>query len=200
MVIGGSYRRGVTLLELLFVIGIIVFLLAAMFAGLVKLKGRTQVGQAKNLVEKIHSALETYRLKFRGYPEPANPLVYDLVTKTASYSPADLEKNNEDLRYYMTTAFRKGANVANGEVEATVNGGPFITGGLNEAETSVKGGKTYIVDPWHRPIVYKIDRRSYPDPIDATLIVKVDVPVVYSSGTNGVDDGGAGDDIVASGQ
>jgi type II secretory pathway pseudopilin PulG len=200
MFLAPPQRRGVTLLELLFVIGIIVFLLAAMFAGLVKLKGRTQIGQAKNLVEKIHSALETYRLKFRSYPPPSNPLVYVLATHTASYSTADLEKNNEELRYYLTTAFRKGANTAKGEVEAAVDGGPFITGGLNEVETSVKGGKTYIVDPWHRPLVYKIDRRSYPDPIDATLIVKVDVPVVYSTGTNASDDGGTGDDILASGQ
>ncbi|MCW8129784.1 MAG: type II secretion system protein [Planctomycetota bacterium] len=193
-------ERGVTLLELLVVIGIITFLMASMFVGLAKLRGRTQVGQARNLVEKLNGALETYRLKFRAYPNPTNALVYDTVAKAPTYTAAELEQNNNELYYYLSTAFKKGATAAKGEVEATVDGGPFIAGGLHEGETVVKGGKTYVMDPWHKPILYKVDRRSFPDPNDATIIVRVDIPVVYSTGTNGRDDNGAGDDIVAKGQ
>lgn len=195
-----TQRRGMTLLELLVVISIIIFLMSAMFMGLTKLRSRTQIGQARNLIEKLNSALETYRLKFRSYPIPTHALPYDTVGKTPLYTPTELARNNEDLNYFLSTAFRIGADLSKGEVESTVNGGPFITGGLDEQEMLVKGGKTYIMDPWHNHVVFKVERRSYPDPIDATLIVKVDVPVLYSTGINGKDDNGFGDDVAAKGQ
>jgi len=191
-------KAGFTLLELLVVIAVISFLMAALFVGLSKLRSRTQAGQARNLVEKLQSALETYHLKFRAYPAPTNALLYDIPTMTAAYTFADLEKNNEELYYYLATQFKKGANTARGEVEAAVTGGPFITGGLNDRETMTRSGKTYIVDPWHNLVVYKVERREYPDPLDATLKIKADIPVLYSFGINGKDNGGVEDDISVS--
>ena len=166
-------RRGFSLLEILVVIAVILFLIAVMFAALTKLRARTAMGQAKNLVEKCSSALETYKLHFRDYPDAT------LGGKTGS----------ENLYYFLATPFRQGAVVAKGEVEATINVGPLLPF-EEEQDLKKQGTKTFVVDPWRNPLVFKINLIK-----DANLF-DIKIPVIYSFGINGADNNGGGDDIL----
>lgn len=164
--------HGFTMLEILVVIGIVGLLMAAMFAALGKIRQRTNIGQARNLVEKCASSLETYRLSFREYPDPAD---------TPSKSGA------ECLHYYLATAFSKETPLKTGEVAAAINVGPLVD--FEERDLRVQAGKTEVVDPWGTPLQYKLGFVT-----DANNL-KIMVPQVYSCGINRADDSGAGDDI-----
>ena len=164
---------GFTLLEIFVVIFIIMLLMATMFAGLSKLRARTAMGQARNLVEKCSSALETYRLNFRDYPDAG------FEGKTGP----------EALYYYLVTPFRTGAVLSKGEIESTVNVGPLLS--LDEErDTKVIAGKRIIVDPWGTPLNFQINTIKDAQNFD------IKIPLIYSCGINRADDLAGGDDII----
>lgn len=165
-------RRGFTMLELLVVIGIIGLLMAALFAALAKIRQRTAIGQARNLVEKCASALETYRLNFRLYPNPA-----DTPTWTGA----------QCLYYYLATPFRKELPLKPGEVAASINVGPLVQ--FEDRDYVKSGSKTEVVDPWFTPLIYKLNTVKDADNLD------IYVPQIYSCGTSRTDESGGGDDI-----
>lgn len=165
-------RRGFTMLELLVVIGVISLLMAGMFAALAKIRQRTAIGQARNLVEKCSSAMETYRLNFRQYPDPAD---------TPSWSEAQC------LYYYLATSFRKETPLQADEVAATINVGPLVK--FEERDYRILSGKTEVIDPWGTPLVFKILTIKDANNLD------IAVPKIYCCGVNLVDDNGLLDDI-----
>jgi prepilin-type N-terminal cleavage/methylation domain-containing protein len=165
-------QRGFTVLELLVVIAVIAILMAALFLALAKIRTRTQMGQAKNLIEKVHNALETYNLHFRTYPPTT--------------APGPLT-GSKALYYWLTTAFRKVPNTGIGEVAASINVGPLLS--LDQRDTRGTAGAIEIIDPWGNPLSFKL------------LMVKdaagfdIPTPQIYSFGINKIDDGGTGDDL-----
>ncbi len=166
-------KRGFTLIELLVVIGIITLLMAAMFSAVGKIRQRTQIGQIKNLLEKVHNALENYHLHFRTYP----PDSYGGKTESQA------------LNYFLSTGFRNTAPLKTGEVLASVNVGPLAVFEDRDLGAPVAGdGTKSIVDPWQKALRYKLDVRDFPDPLDATKITKIPIPVLYSLGVNKIDD------------
>jgi len=170
-----SLRRavGFTVIELLVTIAIIAFLMVALFMGLSKIRQRTQAGQAKNLIEKVHSALETYNLKFRTYPPTATPS--GLTGSKALY-------------YWVATAFRKAPDLSKGEVAASINAGPFMS--FDQRDLRLNGAEQEIVDPWGKALHFSIESVKDAAGFD------IESPKVYSFGVNQADDLGTGDDIV----
>lgn len=186
---GGRQRAaGFTLLELLVVIGIVMFLIAALFAAVGKLRTRTAIGQTRNLLEKLQGGLEAYNLHFRSYPAPPDAIGTLL--------------NNQKLHYFLTAGFRKGALAARGEVEATANVGPLVK--LEDRDIRELAGVRTIVDAWGTPIGFKLERQTFTDPVDATKSIKTDMPRLWSFGINRINDleGGSppGDDMVVGAQ
>ena len=181
-------RAGFSLLELLLVIAIIAFLIAGLFTAVSKLRTRTALGQTKNLLEKLHNAMETYNLNFRAYPVPPD------ATGTLV--------NNQALYLFLASGFRKGASVARGEVEATVNVGPLVK--FEERDLKEVAGVKTIRDPWGSHLGFKVERRTFTDPVDATKSTKVDIPIIWSFGINTVNDlegmSPPGDDIIVGAQ
>jgi prepilin-type N-terminal cleavage/methylation domain-containing protein len=175
--------RGFSVLELLVVIAIIALLMAALISLVGKLRERTRLGEAKKLIESLQNGLETYHLHFRGFP-PA-----PVAAATGKTNGA---RNSDLLRYFLGTAFRKGANASKGEVEASINVGPLIN--FQERELRDLGGKICIVDPWGQEIHYSLEMK------DDALSFKIPTPMLYSCGTNKLDDTAdnvpANDDIV----
>jgi prepilin-type N-terminal cleavage/methylation domain-containing protein len=164
--------RGFSILELLVVVAIISLLMAALVALVGKLRERTRMGEAKNLIEKLQNGLETYHLHFRGFP----------ASNAAGYTQSEV------LRYHLGSAFKRGANTAKGEVEASINVGPLIA--FQPKELRDVGGRTIIVDPWGKEIHYTLEMKK------DGLNFDIPTPLLYSFGTNGIDDGGTGDDLV----
>jgi prepilin-type N-terminal cleavage/methylation domain-containing protein len=169
---GRPRQRGFTVLELLVVIGVIAILMAALFLALSKIRTRTQMGQAKNLIEKVHNALETYNLHFRTYP-PAT-------------APGPLS-GSQALYYWLTTAFRKTPNTGIGEVQASINVGPLLS--LDQRDMHATGSGTDIIDPWGSPLHFDIKV------VKDAMGFDIPSPNVYSFGINKADDGGTGDDL-----
>jgi type II secretory pathway pseudopilin PulG len=169
---------GLTTLELLVVISIIVFLIAFLFAATLHMRERTRVSQSKKVVESVHNALEAYNMEFRGYPPDS----------FAGYSSA------EALVYFLTTSFRIAPDTSKGEVAASINGGPY--GRFNEVELKqVSAGKKTLIDAWGTPIQYKLQVTTEVDVWDATKNRQSYVVKLYSCGSNKIDDGGGGDDL-----
>ena len=81
-------QRGISVLEVLIVVGIIMFLMGALFVGLSKLRERTRRDKTITLLEKVSSALEAYKLHFRVYP-PADGTLYVATTVFASLALFD---------------------------------------------------------------------------------------------------------------
>jgi prepilin-type N-terminal cleavage/methylation domain-containing protein len=164
-------RAGFTLIELIMVIAVISFLMAVLGLTLSKLKERTRMGQAKNLLEKVHNALEVYNLQFRTYP------------------PATLGARTGDqtLYYFLATPFRTNPVAANGEVAATIDLGPLVK--FEDGEMKTTGGFTGIIDPWGSPLHFEIlmtgDAQGF----------QIPTPFIYSWGQNKQDNAGTGDDL-----
>ncbi|HYF48730.1 MAG TPA: type II secretion system protein [Planctomycetota bacterium] len=168
---------GLTTLELLVVISIIVFLIAFLFAATLHMRERTRVSQSKKLVESVHNGLEAYHMDFRAYPPDS----------FAGYSSA------EAIVYFLTTAFRIAPDASKGEVAATINGGPYAR--FNEVEVRQVAGKKTVVDAWGTPIQYKVQVTTEVDIWDSTKNRQSYIIKLYSCGPNKNDDGGSGDDI-----
>jgi type II secretory pathway pseudopilin PulG len=186
-----THHRGVTMLEVLVVVGVIMFLVSALFLGLSKLRERTRRDKTITLLEKVSSALEAYKLHFRTYPPSDGTL-----------------KGNEALLYFTTTAFRVNPDTSKGEVAAGVDAGPLAT----YANEEIQGGK--IIDAWAMPLAYerslaedfgkaaKSTIVNFYDPSHNTAAgagttVRAYVYKLYSFGVNRSDDSGVGDDLTA---
>ena len=189
-----SRPRGFTIIELLIVVSIIAFLIAALFAGLMRLRERTAISKTRTLLEKVRSGLETYKLHFQVYPPDINGSM----------------TGSEALYYYLTTAFNRSPDPKKNEVAATVNAGPLAQFEENE----VKAGQ--IVDAWGSPLHYaRIQRDDPSKSIKQTYVNVANVmelsaeqrqlqkiwsAELYAWGTNRKDDGGSGDDLQVGGQ
>jgi len=169
---------GLTTLELLVVISIIVLLIAFLFAATLHMREKTRMTQSRKLVETVHNAIEAYNMDFRAYP----PETF------AGYN------GPEAAVYFLTTTFRIAPNTSAGEVAATINGGPYAR--FNEVELRKNAsGNTVTVDGWGSPIQYKVITHTEVDVWDATKSRQSYTIKIYSFGPNKTDDGGSGDDI-----
>lgn len=172
--------RGFTMMELLVVMGIIVLLAGVLFAYTGPIRERGRRASAKKLIESVYNATEQYRLDFRAYP-PDSFGAYNGI---------------EALAYFLTTSFRRAPIAVNGEVQASINAGPYLQ--LQPSElVDLSGAKRMsIVDPWRSPLKYRLDSRTQNDVWDTTKTVVNFIPTIYSYGPNRVDDNGKVDDLV----
>lgn len=185
------HSKGFTLMELLIVIGVVVFLMAAIFAGAAHLRDSARRNKTKTLLEKVLNGLESYKLQYHAYP----PDSYSSMTGNAA------------LNFFMTTTFRNTPNTANGEVYSAVDMGPLLK--FDTSETS----KGLIIDAWGQPLHYeriaqedlsKAQKLDVPPGYDPTrsmaagerLLISSYVCKLYSFGLNRKDDGGNGDDLL----
>lgn len=167
-----SRPRGVTLVELLVVVGIICLLLSLLVLTLGKLRERTRISHVRVLLSQVHAALEAYHLSMRKYP----PQTFNGMTET------------QTLNYYLTTAFRKNPNTSAGEVYSDTNGGPFMTFDQQDLALPAANGLKTIIDPWGSPLRYTITWRDTPSVNTQMQNSKVAVPKLYSIGMNKIDD------------
>jgi len=172
MPISERNRRGFTVLELLVVISIIALLMAVLIMALGKIRERTRNGQARNLLEKMHSAMENYYLFYRSYP-PDN---------------IGGRSGSQALNYFLTTAFRVIPDGSKGEIISSMDVGPLMSFDPIELDNPVTVGTKTVVDPWRSALVYRLLLRDFPDPRDPTLITKIPIPILYSCGTNKTDE------------
>jgi type II secretory pathway pseudopilin PulG len=188
---------GFTLLELLLVIFVIMLLMGALFAALAKLRQRARIAATQALIEKVKAGYETYRLKYRGYPQPI-PIAEP--APAAVLSSTDVATNNNALYTFLTTAYRESPDAAKGEVLSTINVGPVIALEPNEFATPPSAGKTCIVDAWGTPLRFYYKQRSEKisnigsGATSYTLSAAL-TPVLYSCGPNALDEKGGVDDI-----
>src|SRR6185295_16520292 len=121
---------------------------------------------------------ESYRMDFRDYPPDT----------FGAYN------GSECLVYFLSTAFRITPNTSNGEVGASINGGPYAK--FNDVELRpTSGGRQALVDAWNTPLKYKLVAYQEEDLWDASKKANRYRVVLYSCGPNQADDNGAGDDI-----
>jgi prepilin-type N-terminal cleavage/methylation domain-containing protein len=163
--------RGFTVLEVLMVIAVIVLLMAVLFMAMSKMRERTRMAQAKNMLEKMHAAMEAYYLHFRAYP-PDN---------------FGGRSGSQSINYFMTTAFRTTPALPKGEVLSSMDVGPMMSFEERELDNPTTAGTKTIVDPWRTPIVYRLQMKDFPDP-QTGVITKIPIPVLYSCGTNKIDE------------
>jgi type II secretory pathway pseudopilin PulG len=159
-------RRGFTIIELLIVIGIIMFLMMVLGATLSKIRERTRIGRSRTLVQKLYNGLEIYHLQFRAYP----PLT----------TPSGLT-GSQALYWFLTTPFRMTPVAAKGEVWADMNLGPCISN-FEENEYRANGAGFDIIDAWNNPIQFKLNVLADTNGITESQ------PLVYSCGSNGQDE------------
>jgi len=182
---------GFTMIELIVVISIIIFLMAALIAGTAKLRERARLASVKTLLEKVQTGVESYKLMYRAYPQPM-PLA-------PGYT------NSQTLNYFLTTPFRMSPNAAQKEVYSALNAGPFADFKETEVADVNKSGHLGIVDCWGTELFFQyIIMQGDPDPRSgdpnnpATWKKKSWIsPQLYSFGANKKDDGGKGDDLSA---
>ena len=185
----GKLFRAVTLIELVFVIAIMVFLMAAMFPMLNRARTGAQVRRTQAVIEKIRNGLGAYNLEFRTYPKSAHtPPVSGILPSS------ELLENNQELYAWLTTPFRVAPKAGTDEVWASVDAGPFCTFETNELRTI--SGKTTIYDSWNSPLSFNCSTVNVPDPVQIGVTRKILVPHVHSFGINRINEGGAGDDVV----
>ncbi|MCW8129143.1 MAG: type II secretion system protein [Planctomycetota bacterium] len=182
--------RGMTMLEVLIVMGIIALLMSALAAATLRLRERAALNKTRALLEKVLNGLETYKLHFRGYPP------HDDGTHA----------NAEALMYYLSTSFRISPDLSRNEVQASADVGPIVT---FEKEEAANGR---VVDAWYSPLGYervqqedlakaqKLDVPAWYDPTRSTstgarVLVGSQFCKLYSYGPNRKNDGGGGDDL-----
>jgi type II secretory pathway pseudopilin PulG len=188
---------GFTLLELLLVIFVIMLLMGALFAAMAKLRQRARIAATQALIEKVKAGYETYRLKYRGYPQPI-PIAEP--APAAVLSSADVITNNYALYTFLTSAYRETPDAAKGEMASTINVGPVIALETNETATPASSGKTCIVDSWGTPLRFYYKQRSEKILNTGTgatsyTLSASQTPVLYSCGPNALDEKGQVDDI-----
>lgn len=168
-----------TMLEMIVVIGIISLLMAAIFGMTARMRDRAKNSSAKSLIETCQNALESYRLEFRDYP-PSTIGAYG---------------GPEALAYYLTKTFRKSPSAAD-EVAASMNCGPF--GRFSEQELKDLGtGQPVIVDPWYKPVMYKVTVQTETDVWDNSKTRTKKIPLIYSFGPDRNDNNASGDDVLS---
>jgi type II secretory pathway pseudopilin PulG len=169
------------MIEMIVVIGIILLLMAAIFGIAAKMRDRAKLSNAKSLIETCQNALESYRMEFRDYPPET----------TGAYTTGA-----EALAFFLTTTYRKSPS-APGESAATLNVGPFAHFTEEQVKDLNGTGRPVIVDPWYKPVIYKVTTQTDTDVWNTTKTRTKKIPMIYSSGPDRADQGGAGDDIVA---
>ena len=168
------------MLETIVVVGIIVLLAGLLFAYAGPMRERARRAATKKLVESTYNAIEQYRIAFRNYP----PDTYGGYT------------SSQALVYFLTNSFRRNPVAANGEIQSTINAGPFITYQPSELMDLTASGKMSIMDAWRTPLKYVVKSQIQNDVWDATKSETIYLPFIYSFGPNRTDDNGTNDDII----
>jgi type II secretory pathway pseudopilin PulG len=159
-----AYKRGkgFTVIELLTVIGIILFLMAFLTGVFLRYQSTAKVTATKKLIERVGIALERYYADFRAYPPDTG------YGQTKECKEGNVNGRNEVLydvgalwRYLGTEQVKKRTD---GSVEKIV--GPYEKFHNEElveyTETNAKysGQKNYyVVDNWRTPLGYVGDPR-----------------------------------------
>jgi prepilin-type N-terminal cleavage/methylation domain-containing protein len=183
-----------TLIEVMIVISVVVFLMAAIIGASAKLRERARKQAALTLIGRINTAIGMYQLKFNEPPLATAP---------------DGSTGIKALTYYLTTAFRAEPK-REGDVQASDDVGPC----LQVDGKDVVNGK--VIDAWGHPLVYSVKTRAQDKILAATYTAygttainlnkenaenalgqfSVMTPHVYSCGPNGVDESGVADDLI----
>jgi RNA polymerase sigma factor (sigma-70 family) len=124
---------------------------------------KTRALNTTKLLERISNGLETYQLHFRKYPASTPELTHGIL-----------------LKYYLGSAFRKGAK--DNEVESTINVGPLVT--FQPENIVFRDSKQVVADIWGSELHYSLNEKNNAKPV-----------TLYSFGPNKIDEQGNGDDI-----
>jgi len=184
--------KGLSLLELLMVMAVILFLASAIFFGTRHFRETTRRTRTQLLLEKVASGLETYKNHFRVYPP----------TTANGLSP------NETLVYYLSSSFSTKPTTGRNEIQATLD----LEACVKFEPAELVNGK--LIDGWGSPLSYerilqtdqgktmKLDVPPAYDPIRSMSAgsrqqVNAYIYKLYSFGPNKTDDVGGGDDLLA---
>ena len=143
--------RGFTLIEMLTVIGILLFMMAMITGVFIRVQQRARMHATQALIEKIGVALAMYRAETRSQP-PDSGCGLDKDTKKGSvnevlYDPGTL------WRYLSQPLVMKRAS--DGKTVKRV--GPYISfkeGELQRYDDTTYGKSYIVVDGWNNPIGY----------------------------------------------
>jgi len=183
--------RGVTLIELMIVITVIMFLAGALYFGMRKISLAAKERRTKATLETLKNGLSTYQLTFRTLFNTtfARPT-------SGTLTEDQVEQNNSELVYHINTPFRVNPDPTRNEAQASVDVGPFITFG--EGDLKTLNGRKVVIDAFGSPIFFACSKKQFVDSTDAKNKFTLPVPTVYSFGRNKIDDAGdpASDDIL----
>jgi len=156
-------QRGFTIIELLTVIGIILFMIAVIAAVALNTRKNAQIKATQTLVQRIGIALELYYSNLREYP-PDNGFG---IHAGGTSDPFDSKLNGTEVLYDNGSLWRYlGQEIVQRRADNSVirTLGPFVQGGFKDGEiveyTDTKYGKSYVViDIWKTMIGYRGDPR-----------------------------------------
>jgi prepilin-type N-terminal cleavage/methylation domain-containing protein len=142
-------RRGFTLVELLTVIGIILFLIAVIVGVFIRYGEMSKVRATQKLIERVGIGLARYKAELRSFPPD-----------TGYGMPKDTKKDGDLVLYDSGALWRYlGKEVvkyrADGTIVATY--GPYMSftpGELLQYEDSVYGTSYCVMDAWYNPLGY----------------------------------------------
>jgi type II secretory pathway pseudopilin PulG len=146
--------KGFTIIELLTVIGIMLFLMAFMAGIFLRSAKQAKVKATQKLLERIGIGLERYYADFRSYP-PDSGYGLDKMTKKATVNMVDV------ILYDSGTLYRYlGAELVKRRTDGSVDKscGPYIDFRQEElveySDSEHIGKSYYVVDPYNNPVGY----------------------------------------------
>lgn len=172
--------KGYTLVEVLIVMSIIAVIMSFILNASLNARKKAKLTQTHALMESISAALRMYQDDFGSYPP--DDTLYRYVDEISATS-------GECLYYYLGAAFKR-------EVNASVYAGPYMKFKGDEVQTtssstcdfdadgSIDDDLKRIIDPWGGAIRYRIPPTQNLNTFD-----------LYSTGPDGIDNSGGGDDI-----
>ena len=163
-------KSGFTIVEIFIVLSIMAVLSSLLITGAMFARQKQKNAKTYVLLDSIAAALEMYKSDFGEYPP-----------------------DDSSLHFYLGGRFHKGVSPVN----STINAGPYIvydthdlgapTGPLKDIDADGGGETIYeVIDGWGNAIHYESDD------LNRNNLNSYDL---WSNGSNGVDENGAGDDI-----
>jgi len=146
--------KGFTIIELLTVIGIILFLMAFLAGVFLRYTKQAKVKATQKLLERIGIGLERYYSDFRAYPPDTGYGLAKQTQKATINGVDEILYDTGSLWRYLGQEMVK--RRTDGSVEKNV--GPYVDfrqSELNEYPDSAHTGKSYfVVDAWNSPVGY----------------------------------------------
>jgi prepilin-type N-terminal cleavage/methylation domain-containing protein len=144
-------RRGMTLIEILIVMSVMVILVSAIVVAVFRISGKAQVHNTHGLFDKLAVGLQAYRSTYRMYPpmdpnDPNSPM--DVGQNTNPIQTPEVEASSEVL--WMALEYQ-----GQGQFMSPVSSSNKVQGGaLTDPVTGASQPWYYYVDGWQNPILY----------------------------------------------